>query len=284
MKTTEMFIEQILIGGTLLLIIYLLFPDIFQVIAKKWSEEGTLLNVFIGTTALGAAYLLGMVYDRFADTLLEDQEKRARLRYALEKYESDKTNLEDLFPESWYLILVLTAGEGVTERAAYLRSRIRLLRALTTLLPALAVSFSLWEIGNKNPNEFPGRAIVTLALVFVYGGVFLSKLFKVNHRPPKTYPEKGETPLDQIKKIKKHLEINWSWRDPVYIGLGLLIVLVGLLQVKIHKILFWLLPIVALAGTLLSGWCFLRVQETYFKLLDHYHGHWERQKTSTIGN
>ena len=131
MKTTEMFVEQILIGGALLFIIFLLFPDIPPLkIPTKWHISGSLVSAILGASAFGAAYYLGILYDRIADTLLEDQEKRSRLRYAMERYKKQRVSFlaNDLFPENILRLQIFNGKSGISEHASYLRSRIRLLR------------------------------------------------------------------------------------------------------------------------------------------------------------
>ena len=73
MKTTQMYVEQIIIGLLVLIAIWLfavpifftelLSRDIFQNINIK-LEGATLIVI--------TAYLLGMIYDRVADTILNE--------------------------------------------------------------------------------------------------------------------------------------------------------------------------------------------------------------------
>ena len=161
MKTTAMLIEQVLIGGLLLIVIALLFPEW----VKGWHPTGTLESVLFGTTALGASYLIGIIYDRFADTLLADQEQCGRLRYGLDRKEKKgRASKYDLFPVDRFQILALSAGEGITDHVSYLRTRIRLAIALASLLPALMISLSVCRI-------------VTKQFVYVCGTPFLPEPF-----------------------------------------------------------------------------------------------------------
>ena len=115
MKTTEVFVEQVLIG--------------FMVLAIGWLPFYRFADLKLGlesaaqaAVAVGVAYLLGIVFDRFADTLLGRVERhildwRGRLRVG-----------------------VLAKGEQLADWMEYLRSRIRLARSLAVFLPGLTVS------------------------------------------------------------------------------------------------------------------------------------------------
>ncbi len=271
-----MFVEQVLIGGTLFLVILLLFPEK----AQGWTPNGTLYSVLFGATALGAAYILGIVYDRVADTLLEDQEQRSRLKHAMKRLERGRVTSSDLFPVSHFRIQVLAAGEGISEHAAYLRSRIRLLRALTTLVPALAVAYAVYGLMCKKPGWENLRLMGVGGILLVYGAVLFYKTSdwlekklrdKWQDKPPKTYFDPKKYSFDDFcRKIEKHLEKRWAFRDPVFLGLGVLLLLTGFLEANKQVSTFWILPSLGLALTLICGWAFFRVQKTYLTLLDDY--------------
>jgi len=78
MKTTELYVEQVLIG--LLVIAIGVLP---------WAPElrGKLASMTIGegSVLLGLAFWLGIPFDQFADTLSERLERHNRLQFALRK-------------------------------------------------------------------------------------------------------------------------------------------------------------------------------------------------------
>ena len=82
MKTTELFVEQVLIGFMVLLVGALVFWGDVYAFALKRSDKSLDLIV-TGGILIGTAYLIGMVYDRIADTLLQDIEAQGRLQFAL---------------------------------------------------------------------------------------------------------------------------------------------------------------------------------------------------------
>jgi hypothetical protein len=300
-----MFVEQILIGGALLFIVFLLFFDFPPLkIPEKWTINESLVSVILGAFCLGAAYFLGMLYDRVADTLLEDQEKRSRLRYALERYENKKVSFsaKDLFPENILRIQIFNARSGISEHTSYLRSRIRLLRALTTLIPALTVSYVIYGLMEGQKGWPYLRIVGTGGLFLIYSLVFLYKIlsgvsekkkeYKIWHWlskwredtvqdvPPKTFIDykKHFNMKELLNDIEKHLDQIWALRDPVFLGLWLLIILSAVLGFSIEKIsTFWILPFLGLFLTMLCGWAFLRVHQTFLSLLDDYHEYMKSQ-------
>jgi hypothetical protein len=290
MKTTAMFVEQVLIGGLLLIVIALLFPEW----VKCWQPTGTLKSVLFGTTALGASYLIGIIYDRFADTLLADQEKCSRLRYGLDRKEKKgrRATKHDLFPVDKFQIMALSAGEGITDHVNYLRTRIRLARALASLLPALMISLSVYRIVTKQfvyvcgtpflPEPYANHRSVGLwALVISYVGVFLWKQHlrpKKLLEPPKTYSDKSIN--DHVECIEKYLDKWWVKLDSVFYALGGLTGVAVYLEYSGTDRCFLILPAVGLGLTLLSGWSWLRVHETHMQLLDDYHQYRPRKEAT----
>ena len=141
MKTTELFVEQVLIGALVLA----------AALLPWWREVSSLFGpngigtVGAGVAALGVAYLLGIPCDRLADTLTEDLERHHRLRFALAwpalrdvAPPHKETSWKDPFPEDDLRLKVLRDAEPVVAWLDYHRSRVRLTRALTVFVPATA--------------------------------------------------------------------------------------------------------------------------------------------------
>ena len=133
MQATEMFVEQLLIGMlAAVTIVCLAAPD------ALWPLTDA--NAGLGALLLGGAYVLGIIYDRYADTLLEDMEQYQRLITAIDQWKKRcKTNnvgvdisavvpSKDPFEEDT-LRLALLKNEQLGAYGTYLRSRIRLTRA-----------------------------------------------------------------------------------------------------------------------------------------------------------
>jgi len=149
MKTSELYIEQVLIG--LLIIAIALLPWVHELRPKLDSitAAGAIAE---GSVLLGLAFLLGIPFDRFADTLSERLEQRNRLQFALNlqigkrlpvlKWNENNRLAKDIYPENRLRLDGLGRAEGVVNLLEYHRSRIRLARALAVYGPALTFSFT----------------------------------------------------------------------------------------------------------------------------------------------
>lgn len=143
MKTTEIFVEQVLIGFMVLLVLAAPFgPQILKAFPGIELPQGLAL----GAILTGLGYLLGIVVDRVVDTLTEDLESHNRARFTIRKEwkelaterPGDKSEDErDFFPEDTRRIQVMQKGGGLEAQMDYLRTRIRLCRALAVFLPAI---------------------------------------------------------------------------------------------------------------------------------------------------
>src|SRR5687768_17356644 len=186
MKTTELFVEQTLTGFLVLTAAAAPFLSWEKLEELPEKAKGG-IDISSAAGAIGIAYLLGVIFDRFADTLLERINRWNRLLFAIELKEENKAlSPDDPFPEDRIQIEVIHAGDEAWEWMDYIRSRIRVARVMTVFVPALIVSMEL-AIGLR---DRPGvlravRAIVVAA----YGAAFLATqiLERSSRRLPKTY-------------------------------------------------------------------------------------------------
>jgi hypothetical protein len=137
MKTTAIFIEQVIIGFIVLAIS--LLPVHSAITPPSKDPLGT-KDVFVAAAAVGVAYLLGIIFDRYADACAQRYERHLRARYAIELAAALTEPAADPFPEDRYRIQQLRAEKGVTEWFNYLRSTIRLSRGLTVFVPGLTLA------------------------------------------------------------------------------------------------------------------------------------------------
>ncbi|MEA2874148.1 MAG: hypothetical protein QOH67_4124 [Hyphomicrobiales bacterium] len=155
MKTTELYLEQVLIGFLIIAIGALPWlPELW----RSLEDIKAVVGIVGGSAALGLAFLIGIPFDRLADTLLDRLDARSRIELALGKlkgrYKSQKEWDEslpfpDLYPEDRLLIAGRRRAGPIVDSLDYHRSRIRLARALAVFGPALTFIATLavarWE-------------------------------------------------------------------------------------------------------------------------------------------
>lgn len=276
MKTTELFVEQVLIGLLVISIVGLVVYDYANPFVTL-DSLGSFELIVTGGLLIGSAYLIGMVYDRLSDTLLQDFESHCRIHFIVSSMKpEDLTELldtgKDPFEEGKYRIIILSNPQA-TNHMEYLRSRIRLTRSLTTLLPALMVS-SLLVLDHEKANPF--RLEFAIAIPIAY---FLTLLLKMREKPkgpPKTYQTLAlraylnDWTLPKCSKQRTRAGLKFSWRDEVWIGMGLL-ALTSTLQVLANwsyarvSILF-----AGLLLTIIVGWSWWRISLTFYSFLRDY--------------
>ncbi len=137
MKTTEIFVEQVLIGSIVLAIVAL--PWFREIAAGPFSSNNTpwatVTGIGAGAVLLGLVYLVGVVFDRLADSIMVGWERHMRLRFA-NKYERGPGS-DDPFDEGKFRSAILIKGGGAVDWIDYLRTRVRLARSVAVLLPGL---------------------------------------------------------------------------------------------------------------------------------------------------
>src|SRR5215510_6076369 len=192
MKTTELYIEQVLIG--LLIIAIAALPWVPELIPKLASVS-TAAAIAEGSVLLGLAFWLGIPFDRFADTLSERLERHNRLQFALNNAIGEKlpvptqeslgTRLDkDIYAEDRLRLKGLRNDEAVVNWIEYHRSRIRLARALAVYGPALTFSMTLGV--SRSLKEIP-HSVSWLWLSSVAAGYFV---WAILASPPKVVRDK----------------------------------------------------------------------------------------------
>ena len=271
MNTTELFVEQVLAGLLVLLTGGLVFNEQLHEVYRDYvGSEGYLEQIIASGVIVSAAYLIGMVYDRVADTLLQDVESHCRLRFAFSEYKPD--NLVDPFEEGKYRIGVLR-NEQATAHMEYLRSRIRLTRALTVAIPGLMVALLLAMEGQRlNPWW-------ALTIPLVYLAVLITKLVKrreLFERPPKTYQTERlrDYYIRRARLIPNacgKTPFRWDlMADEVWIGLVLLLGFASVLILSTGSYGRLWVPATGLLLTLLVGWTWWRISITFYAFLRDY--------------
>jgi hypothetical protein len=281
LKTTELVAEQVLIGLLVISIVALVAydPENPIIILNNKSSVDLILT---GGLLIGAAYLIGMVYDRMADTLLQDIESHGRLQFALRSFKikdcgTDRYTVPtaDPFEEGKYRILVLDNSQA-TDHMEYLRSRIRLTRALATLIPGIMVSLLLAMDWGRASAAWKAVAIT---VPLVYAVVFFLKVMKRKElfkRPPKTY---------QLEEVRKYMyrarmlrdnsspprHVLWLlFQDEVWIGLLILAIAASILVLSTRSYDRLSIAFLGLALTIVVGWSWWRICGTFYAFLRDY--------------
>jgi hypothetical protein len=137
MKTTELYVEQVFIGFLIILVV--LLPWLPEGIGQLRPLASLAQVAVAGSAAIGVAFFIGIPFDRLSDTLVERVDQMHRLSMAYAGARSLKSDPVDFFPEDRLLFDCLT-DKSLSDRLEYLRSRIRLTRALAVYGPALTVT------------------------------------------------------------------------------------------------------------------------------------------------
>lgn len=270
MKTTELVVEQVFVG--LLVLAIFTLPSVPGNLERLPEDTSRLLAIAaaLGLPALGLAYLLGVVFDRFADTLLSRIEMRQRLRFAVEQDENRRRAAatlprHDPFPEDLLRIRVMREGESLGDWMEYLRTRIRITRSLAVFLPALTLSAALAILGEPWPLLPPiGLGLVALIYVLSFAAT-LRDNENEDTKLPKTWHRDLERRLEELPVA----------REPVVrgalgvTGLGGFVLAAAALHAQLDDGLA--VVAILLAGAALSAlsvWSWRRITKTFMNLLE----------------
>lgn len=278
MNTTELFAEQVIAGMLVMLAGGLVFFwPLLNVYNQYVGSAEYLEQIIAAGLVVATAYLIGMVYDRVADTLLQDLESHCRLRFAFGKLYPkcvDEQGLptRDPFEENRYRMVVLDNPQA-TEHMEYLRSRIRLTRVMTVSIPGLTMALLL-ALDWGHASRWWG--LIALMIPLVYLAMLTLKVIRrwaMFERPPKTYHlvKLRDYYTRRTRMIPKSCDrkaaFRWLFCDEAWIGLLLLLVSASVLIVSTRSwVRFWI-PATGLVLTLLVGWVWWRISITFYTFL-----------------
>jgi hypothetical protein len=287
MQTTEIFVEQVLIG------LLVLFTG-WLFVGRKPELCGDVKDIEIAILILGTSYLLGILCDRFADTLLQNLDQHYRLAIAIKR--AEKKAIEspgwqgDPFPEEQLRLSILREGPGLAEYASYLRSRIRLSRALASILPALSVGYGVYLLRSERPGAHAVR-YAWLPVTIVYLSVFVLNLLNIPEELPKTNvpndarsakwrwsamhrSRKNFDTYSEYKREHSKKSFSWQWQvaiwEPAIWGvLSLFLFTLYLVSTTTTRDLR-MIPPASLVVTWLTGWVWYRIEWTRLTLLSAF--------------
>jgi len=140
MKTTELYIEPIIVGFFALIMCALPFSRDLAAFTQGLPQIGLQKDIAIGLMLVGASYLIGILIDRSLDSVLAVMERHARLQFASQELKKKWTiaTWQDPYPEDEFRALAfLHGGNNAAAWLQYIRTRVRLLRAMMFLLPGI---------------------------------------------------------------------------------------------------------------------------------------------------
>ena len=296
MKTTEVFVEQVIIGSIVLLLGYFLHQESLAFLFSQFPQfNETVAAIIFGIILVGLAYLIGIVYDRYADSIFQDFERLGRIRYVLDNEKENVIRSEDeLFPEDKYRMLLYKQAQAINKED-YLRSRLRLIRALATLTPVITTVL-IFRLGTIicYPDPFVHSAIYPMGIVIVYILILLRKVIygmKRKHTPPRTDKKQELTEfLDTTNLFKLSgkkgkriflIRIPALWRTVLLDWTILFPVIMVVAFAAAELIMEWRLSVllISLFGivlTIIIFWAWWRIYQTYFSFLKSF---WKSYKS-----
>ena len=271
MKSTELFVEQTLTGFLVLSAAAAPFIPLETMLSGGDAESG--IDVSSAAGAIGAAYLLGVVFDRFADTLLERFNRWNRLLFAIELFKDKEAPPGDPFPEDRLQIEVIRQGGQTWEWMDYLRSRIRIARAMTAFVPALTLSLML-AVGFRNDPWTINAALVIIVAAYLSSFIASRILERSSRRLPKTYELSSAAACQHARSMMRTFKEPVSWLVVVLMGLGIVLVARG------PRPGWGAMAAILATGTFLTGvssWTWWRTTITFMQFLQDFRM-WGKEK------
>ena len=268
MKTTELFVEQTLTG------FLVLTAAVAPFLAWETLEELPEVDLSSAAGAIGVAYLLGVIFDRFADTLLERFNRWKRLLFAIELQEENKAlSPEDPFPEDQLEIEVIHQGDEAWEWMDYIRSRIRIARAMAAFVPILTVSMEL-TVGLQNRPDIISAVLAIVVVAYLAAFLVGLILERSSWRLPKTYDlHTAEDRRGARDKMRVAREPAF-WLSVFVFALGL-----GLIPLGSGSARLTMTAVFATGAVLtaISAWAWWRTTETFLEFLRDFRK-WAKEK------
>jgi hypothetical protein len=266
LKSTEIVLEQLIIGLLTLVIVYLFVWG--YSLAPLVSEVGKNHPFFYGVLIIIVAYAVGIVVDRWSDTLLGQLEGRIRDNV----YSETKNGRIGREEESFTRIKIRKKGDRVADYHDYLRRRMRITRSLTCLMPALFLALAFLD-DECLKKEFIRHSVG--GCVFLYYSILL--IICISRPRNNEAPKVKDRPAPRSPNGKKPFKSrSGECCDPGLIGL----ILFGFLgtcflidrpfcadPVNSRRVLLFLGGILL---TFMIGWTWGRICKTFFTYIKNY--------------
>jgi hypothetical protein len=273
MKSTELFVEPTLTGFLVLTAAAAPFIS-WENLQKLPDDASGGIDISSAAGAIGAAYLLGVVFDRFADTLLERFNRWNRLLFAIElKEKNEGLSPEDPFPEDQIQIEVIHQGDEAWEWMDYLRSRIRVARAMAAFVPALALSIEL-AMGLRDRQGLVKAVLASIVGAYVVAFLVSRVLEKSSRRLPKTFHLRTAEDCEHARKNMRTTREPAFWLGIFLIALG--VVLIPFADAPHRDAMASVLATGIVLGGI-SAWVWWRTTVTFMQFLSDFRK-WARDK------
>jgi hypothetical protein len=179
-NTSTVYVEPIFVGCLIGVALILPFYSDLRCFYDNHSELH-IAATFLGIFVIGVAYLIGIPADRLLDSLMEGIEKHCRIRFVLKeaiKDESIRRNIrdgKDPFPQDRYrTAALLHAGPAFNDFLQYVRTRVRMTRALAFAIPSLIFAGLAYHALTDNSRLAP---MSTATICLLKGGVSIAWTF-----------------------------------------------------------------------------------------------------------
>jgi aromatic ring-cleaving dioxygenase len=264
-KLGELFFEQVLIGLVVLGVLGLPFaPELMS--QAKVSDISTILGVAGGAVILGVAFILGLVFDRVADSLADRLDTHNRLCYTLRQ---EKPRQPDPYPEDAYRVAVLKLEKDVVVWMNYHRSRIRVARALMVYGPAVALAAVVGAARIVVPQHVVSSPLWLLAVPLTYIGAGWA--ITTRQKLPKTYQDLTAHAGRYRRLIHPRDDADAAapsagrilLGEPLVLSETILSVLTLVLAIATGRVSPIVTGVAVVALTVLSAWTWWRISMTY---------------------
>jgi hypothetical protein len=273
MKTTELFVEQTLTGFLVLTAAAAPFLS-WEKLQKLPGEAKGGIDISSAAGAIGIAYLLGVIFDRFADTLLERPNRWNRLLFAIELKEENKAlSPDDPFPEDRLQIEVIHEGDEPWEWMDYIRSRIRVARAMAAFVPAVTISMEL-ALGLHDRPVIIGVALALVVAAYVAAFLGSQIVERSSRRLPKTYDLHTDEDCQNARA-----KMRATTEPAFWLGVFLLALGIGLIALGTGPRRAAMTAVLATGAvvTAISAWTWWRTTGTFMQFLRDFR-RWAPQK------
>jgi hypothetical protein len=243
-----------------------LLPWTPEIVAALNANRGT-SQLVAGAGVVFLAYVLGVVFDRLADTLTDWLERRQRLLFVEYLVSTGRPSewSHDPFPENELRMHVLNIGGGLGAWVDYHRSRMRIARALAVYMPFVTWSLAIGLI-RLHHRPRPSLHLMWPAALALFVVVVAAHLLNERLKVPRT-----DAPAQTRRAFLARHPTLWP-HPAIWCGSALVVA-----AITVTAYIEWARPVLGgrvivptfAAGLLAaaSGWAWWRISWTFREYL-----------------